>query len=325
MCPEKGKTGFRLIDMLVVIAVIGILVGMLVPAVVIVEEDARQTHCSNKIRALALAAMNFEISRNRYPGYQEINSADRPTSWAVQLLPYLERPDLMDRWNSEMDFDYGTLMPALEIMVCDNVTTLDAGIPATTYVANAGFYPPSQTQDALEAAQKPANGVFHDRISYAGKQVSRSEIRDGLSNTLLVSENLSASRWPAIGNPLGGPDTPLSSFSGLPKKYFSHNRFGATFVWLYAGEPVDSGAADPLPVQPVMRINGELLTRPHVDADGPPSAEYAGLSAFHPDGVNAAFADGSVKLLSNALSYQAYQQLMTPHGAKSDAPVRVSP
>lgn len=325
MC-RKRQAGFTLVEMLVVIAIIGILVGMLLPAVQMAREAARRSACSNKLKQVALAAANFESSKNRYPGYQEVNSVGKPTSWAVQLLPYLDRSDLMDRWNSsQVPANDPNLIPPLEVMVCNSMTTTQGGIPVTTYVANAGFFPPSQEPEALKAAQTAANGIFHDRIMWEGKQVSGSEIRDGASNTLLASENLSASTWCAIGAPGGGA---LADFSSWPAEY-SHNRFGATFVWLYASEsssPVDSSPplGDPAQVEPMMKINGELLTRDIGGVSGPPNAKWAGLSAFHPDGVNAAFADGRVQLLSNNLEYHVYQQLMTPHGTKSFMPAQIS-
>lgn len=329
---RKRQSGFTLVEMLVVIAIIGVLVGMLLPAVQMAREAGRRAACVNKLKQLALATANFESSKNRYPGYQDVNSVGKPTSWTVQLLANLDRADLMERWDSrEVALGDDTTIPSLEVMVCNSMTTTVEGQPITTYVANAGFFP-KWTDLSVKEAQTAANGIFHDRISWPDKRVGASEVRDGTSNTLLFSENLSASTWCAVGGPEGGqlpnyPNIPDDIYGNLDKQEFSHNRFGATFVWLYAasGPPVDSNPrlGEPEPVKPVMKINGELMTSPVGGLDGPPSAEVARPSAYHPDGVNAAFADGRVQFLSNDLAYHVYQQLMTPHGTKSHMPARI--
>ncbi|MFO7907096.1 MAG: DUF1559 domain-containing protein [Planctomycetota bacterium] len=328
---RKRQAGFTLVEMLVVIAIIGILVGMLLPAVQMAREAARRAACVNKLSQLALATVNFESSKNRYPGYQEVNSVGKPTSWAVQLLPNLERADLMERWDSDqVSLGHHTTIPPLEVMVCNSMTTTEEGRPITTYVANAGFFP-RQNEDenppSYEAAQTGANGIFHDRITWPKKRVGASEVRDGTSNTLLFSENLSASTWCAVGAPGGGALPNFPDLSDNVSSLFSHNRFGATFVWLYAARGLvdsDPPLGEPGEVLPQMKINGELMDSPVGGLDGPPEPELARPSAYHPDGVNAAFADGRVQFLSNDLAYHVYQQLMTPHGTKSFMPARIS-
>ncbi len=340
---RKRHAGFTLVELLVVIAIIGILVGMLLPAVQMAREAGRRASCVNKLKQLALAATNFETSKNRYPGYQELlGTGKKPGSWVVALLANLDRSDLMDRWNStQVLLNNPILTPPLEFMVCDSRSTGQAGVPITSYVANAGFCPrqtdpsplsdfgtaPTYRDGSLYASQKSFNGIFHDRITYPEIKVGVGDMRDGATNTLLFSENLIATTWCALGGPVPGTALPPLDPTDPSFAAFNHNRLGATFVWCYANEPsppapIDAAppfGAPQVPPSPWMKVNGELLT-----IVGPPNPETARPSANHPGGVNAAFADGRVLFLADTMPYHVYQQLMTPHGTKSFMPARIN-
>jgi len=352
---RKRHTGFTLVEMLVVIAIIGILAGLLLPAVQAAREAARRASCLNKLKNLGQATVSFETSKGRYPGYQELinpqpavpfdpaGGVNKPASWAIMLLPQLERDDIWQRWQSEqVALTSSTLVQPLEIMVCDSRPTAEEGFPLTSYVANAGFYPrendgslggaPLYRPGLISQAQRAANGVFHDRITYPNVKVSSSEMRDGATNTLLFTENLAASTYCSVGAPRApGPVAIPNSWTALDPTAlpaFGATRFGATFVWLYASEPggpVDASpplGAPQSPPNPVMKINGELLNSP-IGGSGPTNPALARPSSYHPGGVNAVFGDGRTLFLTDELPYHVYQQLMTPHGTKSSMPARI--
>src|SRR5438132_6135229 len=98
------RRGFTLVELLVVIAVIGVLVALLLPAVQMAREAARRTQCINHERQLALASHSFhDTNKNFPPGVYQLKFSAAPqfrgVSLYVKLLPYLEQANLAQSWD----------------------------------------------------------------------------------------------------------------------------------------------------------------------------------------------------------------------------------
>src|SRR5262245_57306199 len=93
------RLGFTLIDLLVVLAIIGILIALLVPAVQRVREAASRLQCANNLKQLALAVHHYHDARKSLPYarfLEQYGAGPDSTawSWLALLLPYIEQGTL---------------------------------------------------------------------------------------------------------------------------------------------------------------------------------------------------------------------------------------
>ncbi len=85
---KRNSAAFTLVELLVVVAIIGILVGILLPAVQQVRESARRTTCLNNLKELATACHNFESSNQRFPPGAVMGQG---AGWSAFVLEFLEQ------------------------------------------------------------------------------------------------------------------------------------------------------------------------------------------------------------------------------------------
>jgi prepilin-type N-terminal cleavage/methylation domain-containing protein len=95
------QRGFTLVELLVVIAIIGILVALLLPAIQAAREAARRSACTNNLKQITLALLNFhdgkrEFPRGAYTAPKEPRTEDG-LGWASKILPQLEEQSIYDR------------------------------------------------------------------------------------------------------------------------------------------------------------------------------------------------------------------------------------
>ena len=82
--------GFSLVELLAVIAIIGTLVSLLIPAVQSTRESARRSQCASNLRQLGIATHAYESARGHLPPPKLGSQFENRGSTLVVLLPYLE-------------------------------------------------------------------------------------------------------------------------------------------------------------------------------------------------------------------------------------------
>ena len=114
------REAFTLVELLVVIAVIGSIMSLLLPAVQSARETARRMKCANQVKQINLGLQSYMASQNFLPPgcvidkdwehtyyhytYDIIDKArngQHGTSWMLQILPYIEQQDVFDQWDFE--------------------------------------------------------------------------------------------------------------------------------------------------------------------------------------------------------------------------------
>ena len=96
---SRKSSAFTVAELLVAIAIIGVLLSLLIPAVQQTREAARRSQCVSQMKQIGLAIHNYETLWRSFPQH------DLNTSYLVHILPQLEMGSILNRYNPYLVYD----------------------------------------------------------------------------------------------------------------------------------------------------------------------------------------------------------------------------
>lgn len=301
---RRRRSGFSLIELLVVIGLIGVLLGLLLPAVQRVRGAADRISCLNNMKQIGLALHNYHATHRRFPPMPVDSATDSDPnarlSWMALILPQMDQDPLYqvsakacvldpDPRHNPPHVGFSTVIPSYVCPSDGRLTTPltdELGVTAsyTSYIAISGTVPPGAKVGLI--------GALGDSPG-----CRMAEITDGTSNTIMVGErpppdSLQAGWWYPI------------------------------YVWYDEGYrgPNNSTALGNTAKPSADWNDGCVITKATFSPGRTDnSCDRYHLWSLHPTGANFLFADGSVRFFT----YDAEPLMMALGSRSGGEPVSV--
>ena len=314
----RRKLAFTLVELLIVIAIIGILIALLLPAVNGVREAARRMQCRNNLKQLALALHSYHEARDRFPPgevhgdyesdypYVDQSPPDQHCSWdgAVGMwcnliFPHIEQQAAYDK----LDFDIRPQWAS-----ADNQEVMKMKFPFLLC--------PSDPYHGLVTDWGPPDGANTARIMHYFAVMGSNEYSE-----MPHKDGVVVNWQDGAGSHCNANDGVFYNDSSTRLddiKDGTTNTAMLCEVWgrSYADH---KDPATPPPGMPAFEGSRGMNLHTYVYFDWTPnSARYNPWKAnsFHPGGVHVAFADGSIHFITNDIELDAFQALASIAGGE---------
>jgi len=290
----RRRDGLTLIESLVVIAILGVLIALLIPAVQAAREAARRVQCTNNHKQLGLAIQSYQATNGSYPFGQFASVIDR-SLW-IRTLPFLEQDAVYNAINMEVAIlaphNMTVQSVAIEVFFCPSdpwarsrrtdssllagydpaQTNKPRSVSFTSYVANFGSIDSTAHIFPDQRGFAQANGMFSD-VS----PITPAMVPDGLGQTMFVAE-----RATAYLQELNILDATIAT------------RYG----WYFLGDIGDT-----------LFLAFYPPNMPRKVSVGAGVNHAAAASSLHPGGLNAAMGDGSVRFIKDTISTWPFDEV----------------
>lgn len=306
--PVASRRGMTLVELLVVIAVIGILVALLLPAVQAARESSRRSMCLNNLRQIGLATLNYEGNHKKFPpGKQYSAPRTDPTTfgfaWSSVILHHLEEGGIQ----SQLDFKKPLTDPV--------------NLPAATQVVPVYLCP---SASRLEEHRSP-DGKLFNLNGQPGEGL-------GCMDYLGVSGPDKDKANPSTGELYGSQRGVLIGNKGLPDEDKIQVPPAITVARITDGTSktitvveCTGRGADVNKHGEIKSLNGAWASggnishiKKGVNEEVPPLAwEDERVFSDHPSGSHALMADGSVHFLSKSMETATLRSLCSRDGGET--------
>lgn len=329
------RSAFTLVEVLVVVAILGVLVGVLLPSLQAARESVRRTTCGNNLRQLGLALGGYESARGRFPLGAESREWAANTNlphqffrWSAlaHMAPFFEETQLLD--------DLDVTVPLYTGIGGDSIAPQNRDVVKRTVPL---FLCPSDRSRPVSDLFGPTNYAGctgsgtgggtpfdTDGLFFINSRVRPRDITDGLSKTIAFSESL-----------LGDGPVATTSRTGIDS--------ATGYAFIFATPLTDTGCNRPLyynftDLRGFSWANGEYRTTLYNHARQPNAAildclaavmttadkarQYAGYGwrtarSRHAGGVNVVFADSAVRFVDDSIDTAAWRAAATRAGGET--------
>jgi prepilin-type processing-associated H-X9-DG protein len=309
----------------VVIAIIGILIGLLLPAINSAREAGRRAQCMNQIKQLSLACINYNEELGRFPygvTYKRANgslgfSTQWGANWAILTLPYTE-----DAWLAKtydpikypiISASQNAALRATKrpLFLCPSDALYNSKLyqPSSSnagagpnwargnYGSNGAIIQPDIGQDGVTFLGPASKGWYTPGfrgVMGVNEACTPKDIADGLAHTCLLGELRAG----------------VATFD--PRGIWAMGAVGSSLIYAHACtdehgpnsvSPSSGGSDDIISCSDVQNAFGgnNQLAAMRMDCYDGNGSEQATSRSLHPGGVNMSFCDGSVTFISDSI------------------------
>ena len=286
-----SRRAFTLVELLVVIAVIGILVAVTLPAVQSAREAARRTRCTNNLKQIGLAILNYEVTHRSLPPPK---LKDPGHNLMTFVLPYLEQENVYNLYDFSHDWDSAANKAARQT-------------PISLFVCPSG--PSSRAVDGKRFAVSDYAACEH----FPGSQD-----RTRLIDSGMLSDRGPSKNWYNLFQPYwAGPSRLADATDGLSTTFMLFEDVGRPLKYVENGLRGDPGASPKEPISGAEWASEYAEFWIHTTCNGSQIFNCTNMNeiySFHPNGANFLYGDGGVHFHADSMHPETFVSLFTRAG-----------